>query len=105
MIRVMALYPNSQGAWLDFEYYRDQHMSKVRACFAGRARELRAESGLSNPKTGEPPDYLAIGHLVVDALEDWYEVMATNKQELLGDVANYTNIAPRMLYTKVSDGE
>jgi len=86
MIRLSVLYPSSEGATFDHDYYRDRHVPlAVRAWGLERAD---IDRGVDGP-------YVAAVHFVFESPEALAEAFgAPGTGEVMADVANYTNITP-----------
>jgi uncharacterized protein (TIGR02118 family) len=86
VIRLSVLYPSSEGATFDHDYYREQHVPlALRAWGLARAD---IDRGVDGP-------YVAAVHFEFDSVEAIQAAMAAEATgEVLADVANYTNITP-----------
>jgi uncharacterized protein (TIGR02118 family) len=86
VIRLSVLYPSSEGATFDHDYYREHHVP-----LAVRAWGL---SGADIDKGVDGP-YVAAVHFEFDSIEAIQAAMAAEGTgEVMADVANYTNITP-----------
>lgn len=86
MIRLSVLYPSSEGATFDHDYYREHHVP-----LAVRAWGL---SGADVDKGIDGP-YVAAVHFRFDSVEAMQAAMAAEAtSEVMADMANYTNITP-----------
>ena len=94
MIRLSILYPKTEGATFDHDYYRDSHVPLVVKTWEPLAAE--ADKGLSGP-------YEAAVHLT---FADQNAVDAALAHEgraaLKADVTNYTTIVPVMQISEVA---
>ncbi|NIP71939.1 MAG: EthD family reductase, partial [Gammaproteobacteria bacterium] len=62
MIRVSVLYPYTEGARFDADYYANHHMALVRERFAEHGLvDIRVERGLVGPTPGSDPLYAGMG--------------------------------------------
>lgn len=95
MIRVTVLYPKSADSHFDMEYYLTQHtpMVKERLTPLGMLR-IEVDAGLAGFPPDQPALYHAIGYLVFEKVEDLQTGMGTHGAEIMGDIANYTNVQP-----------
>jgi uncharacterized protein (TIGR02118 family) len=86
MIRLSVLYPVTEGASFDHDYYRDKHVPlAVRTWGLGGAE---IDKGVDGP-------YVAAVHFTFDSLDALQQAMAAEgTADVLSDVANYTSIAP-----------
>jgi uncharacterized protein (TIGR02118 family) len=81
MIKVSVMYPKSEGATFDMEYYKTKHMAIVDETIKPVKWEI--DCGLDGP-------YLAIGHLFFDSMEAMGAAMG-NGAAAMADVPNFTN--------------
>lgn len=87
MIGVTILYPKSDDSTFDIDYYTNSHMPM----FAGHLGDACQGWGVIAAKGN---DYHAVGWAMVDSEEAFNTAMAAHGAEIIGDVANYTNVAP-----------
>jgi uncharacterized protein (TIGR02118 family) len=98
MIRVLVAYPRSEGTKFDTAYYEATHMNLVRTKLPGI---VSASADISLDDT-QP--YYAVAHLLFDSMESFGAAMgAPSAAEVLGDVANYTDVPPVMQISRVSE--
>ena len=101
MIKVSVMYPYAEGARFDHTYYRDQHMPMVKAMLGGACAYYTVEKGLAGGAPGTPPAYVAMCALICDSVEAFQAAMKQHGAEILGDIANYTDIAPVLQISEV----
>jgi uncharacterized protein (TIGR02118 family) len=95
MIRLSVLYPTTDGATFDHDYYRDSHVPL--ACRAWGLDGAEIDKGVSGP-------YLAAVHFRFPSLEALQQAMAAEgTAEVIGDVANYTSIVPVQQISEIVD--
>ncbi|MEZ5176759.1 MAG: EthD family reductase [Acidimicrobiales bacterium] len=86
MIRLSVLYPATDGATFDHDYYRDQHVPLAVRTWSPERTEI--DKGVDGP-------YVAAVHFVFASMDALGAAMgAEGTGEILADVANYTTIAP-----------
>ena len=86
MIRLSVLYPATEGATFDHDYYRDSHVP-----LAVKAWGL---DGASIDKGVDGP-YVAAVHFTFESMDALGAAMgAEGTGEVMADVANYTTITP-----------
>lgn len=86
MIRLSVLYPASDDATFDHDYYRDTHVPL--ACEVWGLDGAEIDRGVTGP-------YLAAVHFRFPSVEAMQQAMAAEgTAQVIGDVANYTNIVP-----------
>lgn len=95
MIRLSVLYPKTEGASFDHDYYRDSHVPlccKLWGLGPGRAQ---IDRGVDGP-------YEAAVHFTFDSLEELSAAMGREgTQDVMADVANYTTIQPVMQTSEI----
>jgi uncharacterized protein (TIGR02118 family) len=95
MFRVAILYPTTEGATFDHDYYLKSHIPMVAARLGENCTSWGVDKVLDGP-------YVAIGYLVVNNLEAFGASMAEHGAEIIGDVSNYTSIAPQMVVSELA---
>ena len=86
MIRLSVLYPTTEGATFDHDYYRDSHVPL--ACRTWGLGGAQIDKGIDGP-------YVAAVHFEFESLDAMGTAMAVEGTgDVLADVANYTTIAP-----------
>jgi uncharacterized protein (TIGR02118 family) len=93
MIRLSVLYPQTDGATFDHDYYRDSHVPLCVRTWGLDGAEI--DKGVDGP-------YVAAVHFTFDSLEAMQAAMgAPGTGEVIADVANYTSIAPVMQTSEI----
>ena len=86
MIRLSVLYPVTEGASFDHDYYRSTHVPLALTTWGLDRADI--DRGVDGP-------YVAAVHFVFESSEALGEAMAApGTGDVLADVANYTTIAP-----------
>lgn len=86
MIRLSVLYPATEGATFDHDYYRTKHVPLAMKTWG--VSEVEIDKGMDGP-------YVAAVHLKFDSPEAVQKAMASEGTgAVLADVANYTTISP-----------
>lgn len=108
MIKVSVMYPYTEGARFDHTYYRDRHMPMVKARLGNACAYYTVEKGLAGRAPGSPPAFVAMCAFICNSVEGYQAAMQQYGAEILGDIANYTDIAPVVQVSEVvverSDG-
>jgi uncharacterized protein (TIGR02118 family) len=88
MIRLSVLYPETEGATFDHDYYRDVHIPLCLKAWQLDAAEVN--KGISGP-------YVAAVHFLFESSDALDAAMASEGTgAVIADVANYTTIQPVM---------
>lgn len=93
MIRVSVLYPKTEGATFDHDYYRDSHVPLAVKTWGLSGAEI--DKGINGP-------YEAAVHFTFDSMEAMGAAMANpGTADVQADVANYTTIVPEMQISEI----
>jgi uncharacterized protein (TIGR02118 family) len=93
MIRLSVLYPTTEGASFDHDYYRDKHVPLCLKTWGLDGAQI--DKGLDGP-------YVAAVHFTFDSMEALQQAMTSpDMGAVIGDVANYTTIQPVMQTSEV----
>jgi uncharacterized protein (TIGR02118 family) len=101
MIKLTVFYPYTDGAKFDMEYYRDRHMPMVQQRLGAACKGIAVEQGLSAGNPGSRPQFIAMGHVYLDSMEDFEVTFSKHVNEFVADVPNYTNIEPLIQISEV----
>jgi uncharacterized protein (TIGR02118 family) len=104
MIKVSVMYPAREGARFDHAYYRDKHMPLVKARMGDHCRSYTVDRGLAGGTPDAPPTYVAMCHLFCDSVEAFQAGFGPHAKEIMGDIPNYTDIAPVVQISEVVVG-
>jgi len=95
MIRFSVMYPSTEGATFDYEYYRNQHVPLAVKTWGLDGAEI--DRGVDGP-------YVAAVHFKFESLDALGAAMsAAGTGDVLADVANYTSIAPVLQTSEIVD--
>lgn len=103
MIRVTVMYPNTEGAHFDMDYYVNKHMPMVADRCAGAMKGATIDAGLGGMAPGEPAAYVAMVHMTFDSLDSFQTSFGPHLPEILADVPNYTDLAPQVQISEVKE--
>jgi uncharacterized protein (TIGR02118 family) len=104
MIKVTVMYENIPGARFDHEYYRDQHMPLVKARMGAACRTYAVDKGLMGGAPDAPARYIAMCHIFCDSIEAFQSGFGPHAQEIMADIANYTDLSPVIQISEVMVG-
>jgi len=104
MIKVSVMYPNTPGARFDHDYYRDKHMPLLQQRLGAACRRYTIDKGLAGGAPGAPATYVGMCHVFCDSVESFQKAFAPHAKEILGDIANYTDLQPLMQISEVVVG-
>ncbi len=93
MIRVSVLYPKTEGATFDHDYYRDSHVPLAVKTWGLSGAEI--DKGINGP-------YEAAVHFTFESMEAMGAAMSNpDTAAVQADVANYTTIVPEMQISEI----
>jgi uncharacterized protein (TIGR02118 family) len=101
MIKVSVMYPNNAGARFDHDYYREKHMPLVKARMGDACKYYTIDKGLAGGAPGAPATYVGMCHIFADSVESFQKAFGPHAKEIMGDIKNYTDIAPVMQISEV----
>ena len=104
MIKVSVMYPHREGARFDHDYYRDTHMPLVAARMGVACRFYTVDKGLAGGAPGQPPTYVGMCHIFCDSVDSFQAGFGPHAQEILADIANYTDLQPVLQISEVVVG-
>ncbi len=106
MINVNVMYPRTEGAKFDFDYYLNRHISLVAKKWSPVLKHIVVEEGVAGGAPGAPATYVCMCSLRFDSVEDFQAVFAATSAEIMADIANYTTISPVIQISAVrQDGQ
>ncbi|MBI2709599.1 MAG: EthD family reductase [Actinobacteria bacterium] len=96
MIRMSVLYPTTEGASFDHDYYRDSHVPLCVRTWDPVSAEI--DRGMAGP-------YVAAVHFTFASTEAMEAAMGLpGTGDVLADVANYTSIQPIIQTSEIVGG-
>ena len=93
MIRVSVLYPNSQGASFDMEYYLKTHLPMVRKTLGAALLKDEIWKGLGAPGD-QPATYQVVFHMYFESPESFNTAFAAHAETIMADIPKFTNVQP-----------
>lgn len=102
MIALTALYPKTADSRFDMDYYLNQHTPLVRERLTPMGLTgIDLEAGLAGGAPDSPPAYTLIGRLKFNTIEELQAAVGTHGPELMGDIANFTDVQPLMQISRI----
>jgi uncharacterized protein (TIGR02118 family) len=97
-----VLYPNQPGKRFDHTYYAQKHLPMVMNRLKGFGMlRYEVDKGLAGGSPGAPAPFVAACHLHFNAAGEFQKGIAANGKEIMGDIPNYTDIAPQIQISEV----
>jgi uncharacterized protein (TIGR02118 family) len=101
MIKVSVMYPYTEGARFDHDYYRDKHMPLLKARMGDACLYYTVDKGVAGGRPGTPPAYVGMCHIHCESAQAFYAAFGPHAKEILGDIPNYTDLQPVMQLSEV----
>lgn len=101
MIKVSILYPAKDGARFDMDYYCNTHMPLVASKLGAALEGMAIDRGLAGGAPDTPPEFVAMGHLYFESVEEFQTAFAQSAEAILADIPNYTDIEPIVQISEV----
>lgn len=101
MIRLTILYPNSEGATFNVDYYLGTHVPMSKRLQGSALKSFTVDQGFGTGIPDEKPPYLVIANLVYDSMDAFLEAFMPHMEVLQGDIANYTNVQPTIQFSQI----
>jgi uncharacterized protein (TIGR02118 family) len=95
MIGLSVLYPSTEGATFDHDYYCNQHVPLAVKTWGVAGAEI--DKGVDGP-------YVAAVHFRFESVDAMRAAMgAAGTADIMADMANYTSIAPVLQTSEIVD--
>ncbi len=104
MIKVSVMYPATPGARFDHDYYKNSHMPMLKARMGDACKSYTIDKGLAGGAPGSAPTYVGMCHIFCDSVPAFQAAFGPHAKEIMGDVANYTDLKPIMQISEVVVG-
>ena len=80
---------------------REKHMPLVKARMGDACKYYTIDKGLAGGAPGAPATYVGMCHIFADSVEAFQKSFGPHAKEIMGDIPNYTDIAPVMQISEV----
>ncbi len=104
MIKVSVMYPFKEGAFFDHDYYKNTHLPLIAELMGSACLGYSIDKGLSGPVPNSAPQFIASCHLFCESIESFSSSFGPHQKVIMKDVPNYTDIAPSMQISEVTNG-
>ncbi len=94
MVKVSVMYPNTPGARFDHDYYRDKHLPLLKARMGDACLYYTIDKAISGRTPDEPAPYVAMCHIFSESVEAFLAGFGPHAEEIVADIANYTDLTP-----------
>ncbi len=100
MIKASALYPNTERAKFDMDYYCNKHVPMVLKKLGAACKGAVVEQGIAGATPGSRPAFIAMGHLYFDSVEAFQTTFGQHAEAIMADIPNYTDVQPMIQSSK-----
>lgn len=94
MFKVAILYPNGDDKTFNLDYYEHKHMPMVAGLLGENLKFYEIDKGIAGRTPNDKAPYVAIGYFYVLDVAAYNKAIAQNRDAVIGDIKNYTNIQP-----------
>ena len=101
LFKIAILYPNGEGKNFDMGYYESKHMPMVAQFLGKNLKFYEVDKGLSGRTPNDQVPYLAVGYFYVKDIAEYNKAISQNRDAVIGDFKNYTNIQPVIQISEV----
>ncbi|HMQ48082.1 MAG TPA: EthD family reductase [Saprospiraceae bacterium] len=101
LFKVTILYPNGEGKTFDMDYYERKHMPMVSGFLGENLKFYEIDEGIAGRTPNEKVPYLAVGYFYVSDVAEYNKAIGQNRDAVISDIKNYTNIQPIILISEV----
>jgi uncharacterized protein (TIGR02118 family) len=102
LFKVAVLYPNGEGKTFDMDYYESKHMPMVAGFLGKNLQFYEIDKGIAGRTPTDKVPYLAVGYFYVKDVAEYNKAIALNRETIIGDIKNYTNIQPVIQVSEVT---
>jgi uncharacterized protein (TIGR02118 family) len=92
--KVSILYPNGEDKTFDMDYYEKKHMPMVAGFLGKNLKFYEIDKGIAGRTPNDKPPFVAIGYFYVSDIAEYNKAIAQNRDAVISDFKNYTNIQP-----------
>jgi uncharacterized protein (TIGR02118 family) len=101
MIRATVLYPSSATRF-DYDYYVNKHTPLVNELWKPHGLvSVEISKGISGIAPGSKPAFVTITNLVFTSTEALYAALAASGAQVMGDIANFTDVQPEVQLSEI----
>lgn len=101
MIKVSVLYPNTDDLVFDKEYYINKHVALVSKRLGDALKNAQVDFGIAGGTPDSKAAFVVMTHMTFDSLESFQESFGPHSDEILSDIANFTNCEPQLQISEI----
>lgn len=92
--KVAILYASGEGKTFDMDYYEKKHMPMVAGFLGKNLKFFEIDQGIAGRTSNEKAPFVAIGYFYIADVAEYNKAIAQNRDAIINDFKNYTNIQP-----------
>ena len=100
MVQLNILYPKSEHATFNWDYYLNIHMPLSIKLHGSALKGITIAKGIEEIKPA-PITYIAVTNMLFESVNSFLEAFTPHAETLQGDMKNYTNIQPIIQFSEV----
>ena len=101
MFKVAILYPNGDDKTFDMDYYEKKHMPMVAGYLGKNLKFYEIDKGIAGRTPNDKVPFVAIGYFYINDVAEYNKAIAQNRDAVISDIKNYTNIQPVVLISEI----
>jgi uncharacterized protein (TIGR02118 family) len=101
MFKVTVLYPNGDDKTFDMDYYEKKHIPMVAGFLGKNLIFYEINKGISGRTPNDKLPFVAVGFFCVKDVAEYNKAIAANRDAIVSDFKNYTNIQPTIQISEV----
>lgn len=102
MIVVSVLYPRTDNARFDHNYYREHHLALIIRVYGSRLKHFAALQMLDEQLDGSPSAHVAAAHFMFATTQEFLDAFDEHRDEIVADIEKFTDIQPVIEISDVS---
>lgn len=103
MYKISILYPNGAGKTFDMDYYEKNHMPMVAGMLGKNLKFYEIDKGIAGRTPTDEIPFLAMGHFYCYNIAEYNNAIAQNRDKIINDFKNYTNIQPIVQVSQIKE--
>ena len=105
LFKVAILYPDGEGKTFDMTYYESKHMPMVAGLLGKNLQFYEIDKGISGRTPNDKAPYVAVGYFYVKDVAEYNKAIGQNRDAVMNDIKNYTNIQPVIQISEIKQVE
>lgn len=102
MIKVTVMWPDSEGAAFNHDYYLEHHIPMAVELFGEQLKKVEVDRGIAGLGPGSPPPYAAITQFHFESLGDFQAAFGPHASQITEDQPNFSSNDPVIQISEVA---